>query len=221
MYDVAAANGKAWFYTDKVKDHFFNPRNLVKSKEEAKKLTEEYDGVGVEGSPACGDMMKMWIKVKDGKIVDCRWQTFGCASAIASTSMFSEMICENGGMKIEKALEIKPQDIVERLGGLPARKFHCSVLADKALQAAVNDYYKKTGQLNKIRESKKKIIDKMLKITDADIEEAVLEGVRSFDELQKRTKIGIQDKTCIPKAKELLRYYVEKHFPKEAKMVEI
>ena len=95
----------------------------------------------------------MWIKVEDNKIIDCKWQTFGCASAIASTSVFSVMIIENGGMTIKEALAIKPQDIVSRLGGLPTIKFHCSVLADKALRAAINDYYKKSGQLNKVDES--------------------------------------------------------------------
>jgi nitrogen fixation protein NifU and related proteins len=209
MYDVQSKDGKEWFYTDAVKEHFFNPKNLIKTKEEAEKYAKEASGIGEEGSPACGDMMKMWIKVKDNIITECKWQTFGCASAIASTSIFSEMV---KGMKIEKALAIKPQDISKELGGLPARKFHCSVLADKALRAAVNDYYKKTNQLDKIKEDKIKIIDKILKITDHDIEEAVLEGVRTFEQLQKRTKIGVQDKTCIPEAEQLLRFYLEKYF---------
>lgn len=219
MYDIKSRDGSEWFYSSKVKEHFFSPRNLVRTQEEAKQLMKESDGIGIEGSPACGDMMKMWIKVKENKIVDCKWQTFGCASAIASTSMFSTMVTENRGVEIEKALEIKPQDIVKRLGDLPARKFHCSVLADKSLRAAINDYYKKTGQTEKIKESKMKIVDKILKITDKDIEEAVLEGARTFEDLQKRTKIGIKDKTCIPEAKQLLRFYIEKYFLKAAKAV--
>ena len=104
MADIVSRDGTEWFYTDIVKEHFFNPKNLLKTKEEADKYEEEADGVGVEGSPACGDMMKMWIKVSDDRIKDCKWQTFGCASAIASTSMFSVMITENNGMKIEDAL---------------------------------------------------------------------------------------------------------------------
>ncbi len=215
MYDVESHGGNGWFYSEEVKEHFFNPKNLLKTKEEAEEYSKKADGIGIEGSPACGDMMKMWIKVRDNKVVECKWQTFGCASAIASTSMFSVMITEAGGMEIEKALEIKPQDISKRLGGLPSRKFHCSVLADKAFRAAVNDYYRKTGQLDKVKEDNIKIIDKILKITDKDIEEAVLEGVRTFEELQKRTKIGIKDKTCIPEAKQLLRFYVEKYFPED------
>lgn len=215
MYDVQSKDGSEWFYTETVKQNFFNPKNFARTQKEAEQLSKEADGIGIEGSPACGDMMKMWIKVKDNKIIDCKWQTFGCASAIASTSMFSVMITENGGMKIEKALQIKPQDISSRLGGLPARKFHCSVLADKALRAAVNDYYKKTNQLDKVKEDEVKIIDKILKITDKDIEEAVLDSVRTFEQLQKRTKIGIKDKTCIPEAKQLLRFYIEKYNFKE------
>jgi len=129
-----------WFYTDKVKKHFFNPYKFLKDGEEFKA-----DGEGVVGSPACGDMMKFWIKIdkKAGKIIDCRWRTFGCASAIASTSALAEMLTEKGGMKIEKALKITPQDIMARLGGLPEIKIHCSILGDQALRAAIKDYQNK------------------------------------------------------------------------------
>lgn len=127
-----------WFYSDTVKDHFFNPRNIFRDKKEAEGF--EADGIGVVGSPACGDVMKMWIKVKDNKIIDCRWQTFGCVSAIASTSILSEMVTEKGGMSLENVEKLTSQDIVKHLGGLPARKIHCSVLGDKALKIAINDY---------------------------------------------------------------------------------
>lgn len=128
-----------WFYTETVKEHFFKPIKFLKDKEEFKS-----DGEGSVGSPACGDMMKFWIKVdkKTQKIKDCRWRTFGCASAIASTSALAEMITEKGGMKISKALKIRPQDIMSRLGGLPDIKVHCSVLGDQALRAAIEDYKK-------------------------------------------------------------------------------
>ncbi len=82
---------------------------------------------------------------------DCKWLTFGCASAIASTSMMSEMVTEDGGMQIDEALEIKPKHIMERLGGLPSRKFHCSVLGDKALKGAIYDYFEKSGQEERIK----------------------------------------------------------------------
>lgn len=128
-----------WFYTDEVKKHFFNPYKFLKDDEKFKA-----DGEGAVGSPACGDMMKFWLKIdkKRKKITDCRWRTFGCASAIASTSALAEMLTENGGMKIEKALKITPQDIMARLGGLPEIKVHCSILGDQALRAAIKDYKK-------------------------------------------------------------------------------
>ncbi|MEK7065029.1 MAG: iron-sulfur cluster assembly scaffold protein, partial [Patescibacteria group bacterium] len=109
-------DGESWLYSDIVKDHFFNPRNLLIHGQEEK---YQADGVGRVGSPACGDEMVIWIKVdpKTKKITDCKWQTFGCGSAIASTSMLSVMVLENGGMTIEQALKIRPQDILERLGG--------------------------------------------------------------------------------------------------------
>ena len=132
---------KDWFYSKEVKKHFFNPIKFMKDEEEDK---FKFDGIGAVGSPACGDMMKFWIKLDKNKekIIDCRWRTYGCASAIASTSALAEMLTENGGMNIEDALKLKPKDIMERLNGLPAIKVHCSVLGDQALRAAVEDYRK-------------------------------------------------------------------------------
>ena len=128
---------EAWVYSDIVKDHFFNPRNLL--------LDEKNyvaDGIGVVGSPACGDLMALWIKVDktSGCIAECKWRTFGCASAIASTSMLSVMATEEGGMKLSRAKKITPEAIIERLGGLPDRKYHCSVLGHLALREAIQDY---------------------------------------------------------------------------------
>jgi NifU-like protein len=130
-------NKCGWLYSDAVKEHFFSPKNLFKSLEEAKQYETEADGIGEVGSPACGDVMKMFIKVKEGKITDCKWQTFGCASAIASTSMLSCMVI---GKTLEEAKKIKAKDIVDELGGLPPRKIHCSVLGDQALRAAIENY---------------------------------------------------------------------------------
>lgn len=208
----AKVDSKGWFYSDKVKDHFFNPRNICKTAEEVEEFKKKANGMGQVGSPACGDMMEIWLEVKDERIVDCRWRTFGCASAISSTSMMSVMLKENGGMKLEDALKLKPQQIVERLDGLPNRKFHCSVLGDKALRAAINDYYKRTGQNDKIIVEGARVIDKILKITDKDIEEAVLEGADTFEKVQKKTKVGVQDKSCIPEVEQLIKFYKEKYF---------
>lgn len=204
---VAPTKEKGWFYTDTVKDHFFNPKNFL---EDEKDYGDAY--LGMVGSPACGDAMKVWLRIKDDKIVDFKWKTFGCASAIASTSMLSVMVTENGGMPIEQALKLRPQDIMARLGGLPARKVHCSVLGDKALRSAVNDYYRKTGQIDKIEIEAGRIIDKVLKITDHDIEEAVLEGADTLEKVQQRTKVGTGDPSCIPEVEQLIRFYKEKYF---------
>ncbi len=201
-----------WFYTDVVRDHFFNPRNIFKTNEEAKEFEKAADGKGIVGSPQCGDMMEMWIKVKDDRIVDCKWRTYGCASAIASTSILSLMLTEDGGMRIDDALKIKPQDIVKRLLDLPARKFHCSVLGDKALRAAINDYFRRTGQYGRIVADGAKVIDKVLKITDKDIEEAVLSGALTLEDVQKRTKVGTHDRSCIPEVEQLIEFYRKKYF---------
>src|SRR3989344_5341718 len=204
-------NSKSWFYTDTVKDHFFNPRNLVKKDDEIN--VKDYNGVGVVGAPQCGDMMKIWIKVDKNEVIkECKFQTFGCASAISSTSILTVMVTENSGMKIEDALKIKPHDIVKRLNGLPTRKFHCSVLGDKALRAGINDYFRRTGQNDRIIVEGERIIDKILKITDKDIEEAVLDGADTFEKVQQKTKVGIKDKTCIPEVEQLIRFYKEKYF---------
>lgn len=162
----------------------------------------------------CGDVMKVWIKVngKEDRIVDMRWRTFGCASAIAATSMLSVMVSEKKGMKIDEAMKIKPQDIVARLGSLPARKFHCSVLGDKALRAAVNDYFRRSGQTKRIVVEGARVIDKETGTTDKDIEEAVLEGADTFEKLQHKLKVGISNKACIPEVEQLIRFYKEKYF---------
>jgi NifU-like protein involved in Fe-S cluster formation len=141
---VGPRGSAGWLYSPMVKDHFFHPRNL----QEEMPAEGEFDGHGEVGSPACGDVMRIWIKVgrkADGveHLTECKWQTFGCASAIAATSMMSEIVLENGGMTLEEAMEITPQIITERLGGLPKRKIHCSVLGDQALKKAIENYHER------------------------------------------------------------------------------
>lgn len=135
----ASSDGENWVYSQTVKEHFFCPRNILFNESEYKA-----DGVGIVGSPECGDVLNVWIKVnkKTGRIKECKWRTFGCASAIASSSIMSVMATENGGMDLKQAQTLKPEQIVERLGGLPDRKFHCSVLGHEALREAVLDYLK-------------------------------------------------------------------------------
>ncbi len=206
---------EGWFYTDIVREHFFKPRNTFSSKEESLKYEKEADGVGFVGSAACGDGMKVFIKIDEDKIVDLKWETFGCTTAIASMSAFSCMVIDGGGMEIDEALKIKPKDISDYLGGIPAKKFHCSVLADKVLREALNDYFKKSGQVSRVVEKKAVIVDKVLKVCEKDIEHAVLDGARTFEEVQKKTKVGIHDKSCIPHVEELIKKYKGKYFENE------
>ena len=158
--------------------------------------------------------MRMWLKIdpKRDKITACKWRTFGCASAIAATSLLSVMTTERGGMKLEKAMKIKPQDIIKRLGGLPDRKIHCSVLGDKALRAAINNWFKKTGQYERAVAEGSRIIDPYTKITEADIEEAVIGGAFTLKDVQQKTKVGVGYPECLPEVEELIRFYKEKHF---------
>ncbi len=148
QYDVAAGdeNDMGWLYTPTVKKHFFKPKNVQLT--EPKK--NEFNGMGTVGSPVCGDVMTMWIKVdpKTQRIKKCTWRTFGCASAIASTSILSVMITRHGGMRLEEAEKLTPQDILKELGGLPTRKIHCSVLGDQALRAAIKDYRQRQKNKN-------------------------------------------------------------------------
>lgn len=127
--------GQDWVYTEKVKDHFLNPRNFLMGDETKFKA----DATGIVGNPICGDQMKMYIKVdkKTDKITDIRWKTYGCASAIASTSALSELA---KGKTLDEALEIDAHDIDDYLGNLPKHKFHCSILGHDALKEAINNY---------------------------------------------------------------------------------
>ena len=122
-------------YNETVMDHFMNPRNVGE--------LENPDGTGTYGSPVCGDMLQIQIKVEDDKIVDAKFKTFGCGSAIASSSMATGMII---GKTIDEALALTNKEIINELGGLPAVKVHCSVLADHAIKSAIYDYAQKTGK---------------------------------------------------------------------------
>ena len=120
------------FYSEKVMDHFRNPRNVGQM--------EDADGIGEVGNAKCGDIMRMYIKVKDNIITDVKFMTFGCGSAIATSSIATEMI---KGQPIDKAIELSNKAVVEALDGLPPHKIHCSVLAEEAIKASINDYLSK------------------------------------------------------------------------------
>ena len=185
-----------WFYSDIVKEHFTHPRNVLMEDESAFPA----DGRGQTGNIKCGDQMLMLLRIKDDIITDVRWKTYGCASAIASTSMLSEII---KGMSISDAYRIRPEDLVEKLGGLPEYKIHCSVLGDKALRAAIDDYLSKQGRAGELKEATTEICH-CLGITDKDIENAFQKGARSWEQLQQATKIGTVCGGCKEKAMELL-----------------
>jgi len=119
-------------YTDKTMEHFRNPRNVGEIKDP--------DGIGHVGNPVCGDIMELYIKVKDGVIVDAKFKTFGCGAAIATSSMVTELV---KGKTIDEALKISNRAVAEALGGLPPVKMHCSVLAEEALKSAIEDYVKR------------------------------------------------------------------------------
>ena len=121
-------------YSETVMDHFRNPRNVG--------VIENADGIGEVGNAKCGDIMKIYLKIKDGIIEDVKFETFGCGSAIASSSMATEMI---KGKPLSQALTLTNKAVAEALDGLPAHKLHCSVLAEEAIKSAIKDYYDKNG----------------------------------------------------------------------------
>lgn len=121
-------------YSEKVMDHFEHPRNVGK--------IMDADAVGQVGNPRCGDIMKMYLKIEDGVIVDAKFKTFGCGSAIATSSMATELI---RGKRVEEALSLTNAAVAEALDGLPAYKMHCSVLAEEAIKAALGDWYRRQG----------------------------------------------------------------------------
>jgi NifU-like protein len=154
-----------WDYTDKVLDTFHHPKNVGK--------LDDPDGVGEVGSLACGDALTLMFKLDtDGRIEDVKFQTFGCASAIASSSILTEMI---KGMTLEEAAKVTNKDIVERLGGLPDQKMHCSVMGQEALEAAIADYYRRKG--GKAPQTQKgNIVCTCFGVTDEEIRKVVREN---------------------------------------------
>ena len=190
-----------WEYTDKVKEHFLNPRNAGE--------VENANAVGEVGSMACGDALKLTLQVDDeGTIEDAKFQTFGCASAIASASALTEML---KGKSLEEAEKITNQEIADYLGGLPKEKMHCSVLGRQALEAALSNY---KGEPQKEQEGE--IVCECFGVTDVEIERAIRENnLSSVEEVTKYTKAGGGCENCHETIRELISKVLEEERPQK------
>ena len=167
-----------WEYTDKVKEHFLHPKNIGE--------IENPDAVGEVGSIVCGDALKLYLKVDEetGKIIDAKFQTFGCASAIASSSALTELV---KGKTLDEALKVTNQDIAEFLGGLPKEKMHCSVMGREALEAAIANY---RGQPVEVKEEGR-VVCKCFDVTEEKIRKVAMENhLTTVDEITDYTKAG-------------------------------
>jgi NifU-like protein len=194
-----------WDYTEKVTEHFKNPRNVGK--------IEDADGVGEVGSLACGDALKLMFKLDaEGRIKEAKFQTFGCASAIASSSALTEMII---GKTLEEAEQITNQDIADYLGGLPNQKVHCSVMGREALEAAIYNY--RTGKkLDKTLEGE--VICHCFGVTDKAIEKILRENdIHTVEELTNACKAGGGCGNCLPELKKIVDRYLKKTAAPEGK----
>ena len=179
-----------WEYTNKVQQHFLHPKNVGE--------IENADGTGEVGSLACGDALKLTFKLDDqGKIADAKFKTFGCASAIASSSVLTEMMI---GMTLDEAARVTNEDIADRLGGLPKEKMHCSVMGREALEAAIANY-----RGLKIPMAEGEIVCECFGVTDLEVIRAIKESsLRSVEEITNFTKAGGGCGKCIDRLREIL-----------------
>jgi NifU-like protein len=182
-----------WEYSAKLLDHFYHPRNQG--------ALEDADGVGEVGSIACGDAMKLYIKVDDGGVIrDAKFETFGCGSAVASASALTELV---KGKTLDEALKLTNDDIADYLDGIPKEKMHCSVMGREALEAAINDY--KGIKPEETRADEGAIVCKCFGVTDEKIKRVALENnLHTVEEVTNYTKAGGGCGSCIPQIEDLL-----------------
>jgi NifU-like protein len=181
-----------WDYTDKVKDHFLNPRNVGK--------LDDADAVGEVGSLACGDALRLYLKIDEkDRIADAKFQTFGCGSAIASSSALTEMV---RGLTLDEALKITNKEIADYLGGLPKEKMHCSVMGREALEAAINNF---RGIETPKHEIEGEVVCECFGVTDVQIRRAVEENeLKTVEDVTHYTKAGGGCERCLPDIQRIL-----------------
>lgn len=191
-----------WDYSEKVMDHYRNPRNVGK--------IDDADAVGLAGSLACGDQLKIYLKIKDGIVTDAKFQTFGCGSAVASSSILTEMII---GKPIEEVRKITNKDIADQLEGLPPEKMHCSVMGYEALEDALKGYedYKYLEDIRNDEDKKEKIVCTCFGITENVIWDAIKQnGLTTVEEITNYTKAGGACGKCKGLIKDIIDTYCKK-----------
>ena len=199
-----------WDYSEKVIDHYRNPRNVGK--------IDDADAVGLAGSLSCGDQLKIYLKIKDNVVTDAKFQTFGCGSAVASSSILTEMII---GKTLDEVKKITNKDIADMLGGLPQQKMHCSVMGREALEDALKKYYGEDSDewkeidLSGKTESEDKIICTCFNVTEKQILEAIkVNKLKTVEEVTDYTKAGGACGQCKGAIKEIIEDYWKKNEPK-------
>ena len=192
-----------WDYSEKVMDHYRNPRNVGK--------IDNADAVGIAGSLSCGDQLKIYLKIENGIVTDAKFQTFGCGSAVASSSILTEMII---GKSVEEVKKITNKDIADQLGGLPPEKMHCSVMGYEALEDALKGYdnYQDLEDLRNEPEKVEKIVCTCFGITENTIWDAIKEnGIKTVDEVTAYTNAG----GACGKCKDLIQDIIDTYYAKE------
>lgn len=195
-----------WEYSSKVKEHFTNPKNVGS--------IENADAIGEAGALSCGDKLKLYLKIENSKIIDAKFQTFGCGSAVAASSVLTQMLI---GKTLDEARKITNKQIADALDGLPPEKMHCSVMGREALEDALKKYYQDDWQdLVDDEEQNSKIICHCFQVSEKDIIEAIEKhGAKSFDDISKITSAGLACGRCKENIKLILSKYVKQDTGKQ------